>query len=106
MLGERVQFMERSLYLAIQDSTTEFEELALGGEAEHGEHVRFLDLIAAKTDELVEGAFGVTHAAIRTTRNGEKRGVFNLHFLFLGDFRELFDDEYGGDPAQVESLAA
>ena len=77
-----------------------------GGEAEHGEHVGFLDFVAAKADELVERGFGVAHAAVRAARDGVERGFVNLHLFQFRDVREVFGDERGRNPAQVKPLAA
>src|SRR5205823_4898209 len=57
--GEFAQLLERDLNFAGQDGAAHLENLALGGEAEHGEDIRFLDLVAAKTDELIERGFGI-----------------------------------------------
>ena len=59
-----------------------FEQLALRGQAEHREHVGFLDFVAAKADELVERGFGVAHAAFGAAGDRVQRGVIDLH-LFL-----------------------
>ena len=52
----------------------EFQELALRRQAEHREHVRLLDLVAAEADELVEGGFGVAHAALGAAGDGVEGG--------------------------------
>ena len=66
----------------------------------------FFDFIAAKADELVEGGFGVAHAAVRAARDGVERFRRDFDVLFLRDFRQLLHDERGRDAAQVETLAA
>ena len=45
------------------------------------------DLLAAKADQLVEGGFGIAHAAIGAAGDGVQRGFIDLHFLLLGDVR-------------------
>jgi hypothetical protein len=53
-----------------EQSLGEVEDLALGDEAEHGEDVVFLDVVAAEADELIEGGLGVAHAAIGAAGDG------------------------------------
>ena len=97
---------ERGLDFTGQNGLAQAENLALRGQAEHGEHVGFLDFVAAKADELVEGGFGVAHGAVRAAGDGVERRLVNFHLFLFRNVREVFDDERGGNPAQVKSLAA
>ena len=78
----------------------------MGGEAEHGQHIRLLDFFAAKADELIQCGFGVAHGAVRAAGDGVKRGLVNFHLLQLRDVREMLGDERGRNPAQIKTLAA
>ena len=49
LAGEFAEFAERGFGFAGEDGAGEFEDLALGGEAEHGEDIDFLDFFAAKS---------------------------------------------------------
>ena len=106
VLGEVVQLPQRRLGFAGEDGAGDFENLPLRRQAEHREHVRLLDGIAAKADELVQGGFGVAHPAVRAAGDGEARSGVNFHLLQRRDVLEVLDDERGGDAAEVEALAA
>ena len=106
VLGEVVQLPQRRLGFAGEDGAGDFQDLPLRRQAEHREHVRLLDGVAAKADELVQGGFGVAHPAVRAAGDGEARSGVNLHLLQRRDVLEVLDDERGGDAAEVEALAA
>ena len=73
VFGQVVQLAQRRFDFAVQHGAGEFQQLALRGQAEHREHVGFFDLVAAKADELVEGGFGVAHAAFGAAGDGVER---------------------------------
>ncbi len=95
VLREFVQQRERRLDFSGENGLAQAENLALCGEAEHREHIRLFNLVAAKTDELVERGFGVAHPAVRAARDGVQREFVNLHLLQPGDVREMLGDERG-----------
>ncbi len=101
-----VQLRERGGNFAGQNGVAQFQNLVLRREAEHRKHVRLLDFVAAKTDELVQRGFGVAHPAVGAARDGVQRGGVNRHLFLRGDFREMFRDERARNPAQVKPLAA
>jgi len=68
--GQIVQLAQSAFDLAGQNGPSQIEELALSGKAEHRKHIRLLDFVAAKTDELVEGGLGIPHRAFRAASNG------------------------------------
>ena len=105
VLRQFVQPAQRGLNFAGKNGLAQTENLAFGGEAEHGEHIVFLDFVAAKADELVERGFGVAHGAVRAARDGVERRFVNFHLFQFRDVREVFGDERGRDPAQVKTLA-
>ena len=78
VVGQVVQLAQRALDLAGQHRARQLQQLALGRQAEHREHVRLLDLVAAKADELVEGGFGVAHGALGAAGDGVERGRVDL----------------------------
>ena len=106
LLGEIVQLAERGVDFAGQHGPAEFENLALRGEAEHREHVGFLDLVAAKADELVERR--LRRRACRRRRRGRWRRAPASSIVTFSVRRcaQVLDDERGGNAAQVEALAA
>ena len=81
VLRQFVQPAQRGLNVAGEYGLAQTENLTLGGEPEHGEHIGFLDFAAAKTDELVERGFGVAHGAVRAARDGVERRFVNLHLF-------------------------
>ena len=106
MPGEFVQFTQRGFDFPGQDRARQVQNLTLRRKAEHREHVAFLDFVAAKADELVEGGLGVAHSAIGPAGDGEERLVVNLHLFLLGNVGQVLRDEGRGNPAQIEALAA
>ena len=105
-MREFTELAEGVLDIALQQRLTEAEDLVLRGQAEHGEDVRLLDFIATKADQLVKRGFRVAHPAVGAAGDGKQRGLVNLHLFQPGDVRQVFDNERGGDAAQVKSLAA
>ena len=103
---ELVEETQRRRGVARQQRPGEFPQLRPGRETEHAQHVAFGHLVAAKTDQLVEGRLRVAHAAVRAPGDGIQRGFVDLHPFGGGDASQLADDERGRDPAQVEALAA
>ncbi len=95
MLRQIVQLTQGRRNLSGEHSPAEFQNLTLRGQAEHGEHVGFLNLVAAKADELVERALGIAHPAIGAAGNRKQRRVINLHLFQFCDVREVLDDQRG-----------
>ena len=106
MIAQIVQLSQRRLDLARQHCAGELEQLALRRQAEHGKHVGLLDAVAAETDELVEGGFGVTHGTGGAAGDRGERRRLHVYFLLTGDVGQVLDDKRGGDTPQVEALAA
>ena len=52
------------LDFARQHRARKVQQLALRREAEHRKHVRLLDLVTAKADELVQRGLGVAHGTL------------------------------------------
>ena len=87
----------------------EFGEIADdlgGGEAEYLDSVFFLDGIATESDELVEHALGVAHAAVGTAGNGLGGCRAERDVFLAGNVEEVTGDDGRGNRAQVEALAA
>ena len=91
--GQLVQLAYGGLGFALEDRQRQAEHLAARGKAEHREHVALDDLLAAKTDELVQGAFRVAQPAIRPAGNGVQRFGVNVHLLLLRNVFQVFRDE-------------
>ena len=73
LLAARGQFMQlpqRASGVRPQHGLTQRQHLRLRSETEHRQHVAFLDGFATKTDELIQRALGIPHAAVGTTGNG------------------------------------
>ena len=103
---EFVQFAEHEGHVAFQQTFGEREQLRLRGEAEHREHVRLDDGVAAKTNELIERALGVAHSAVRAARDGVERRLVNGHAFLACDLAQVIDDELDRNAAEIEPLAA
>ena len=67
-------------------------------QTEDGQHIFFSNFVTAKCNQLVEGAFGIAHAAFCTACDGRQSGVINGNFFFLGDFLEVLDQQSRRDP--------
>src|SRR5947207_11669609 len=106
VFGQFVQLSQRGLHFAGQNGPGQIENLALCCEAEDRKYIVFLDLFAAKADELVERGFRVAHSTVSAAGDGVQRRVVDLHFFLLRDLSQVSDDERRGNPSQVESLAA
>ena len=104
--GEVFEESEDLAEAAGEQGLGEVEDLALGDEPEHGEHVVFLDVVATEADELIEGGLGVAHAAIGAAGDGVEGIRADLYGFEFRDPGEVLDDEGGGDAAEVEALAA
>ena len=62
--GQRIQFRQRLGNVPRQNCPTQLEDLVLRRQAEHGQDVSFLDLVTAKTDQLIQSGFGIAHPAV------------------------------------------
>ena len=87
VVGQVVQLAQRAFDLARQHRARKLQQLALRRQAEHREHVRLLDLVAAEADELVQRGFGVAHRAFGPARDGVERRRVNRHLLQPRDVR-------------------
>ena len=106
MSGESVQFTQRGFDFPGQDRARQVQNLTLRRKAKHREHVAFLDFVAAKADELVEGGLRVAHSAVGPAGDGVERGFVNLHLFLQRDVSQVLRDEGRGNPPQIEALAA
>ncbi len=75
-------------------------------QAEHLQHVGFLDRAAAERNQLVQGTLRIAQPALGAAGDGGQRGRFDLYLLALGHLLQPFHDQVGGDPPQIEALAS
>ena len=78
----------------------------MGRQAEHRQHVRFLDLVAAEADELVQRRLGIAHGPLGSPGDGIERRRVDLDLLQPRNVRQVFGDQGGRDAPQIEPLAA
>src|SRR5688572_15685112 len=93
VLGKVVQLFQRRRDVAREYGMAQAENLPLRREAEHGKHIGLLDVRAAKTDQLIERALSVAHAAIGAAGDRIQCRFINRDVLFPCDIRELLHDE-------------
>ena len=106
MPGESVQFTQRGFDFPGQDRARQVQNLTLRRKAKHREHVAFLDFVAAKADELVEGGLRVAHSAVGPAGDGVERGLVNVHLFLPRNVSQVLRDERRGNPPKIEALAA
>ena len=75
-------------------------------EAEHGQHVFFIDRVAAKGNQLIERGLGIAQPTLRPARNRQQRVVVNGHAFRRRHQAQAFDNLSDRNAAQVEPLAA
>ena len=106
LIGEGVELGQRPSRVAGEDGLRKRKQLALRRQPEHRQHIRLCDVLAAKTDELVERRLGVAHAAFRAARDGEQRPLVDRHLFLAADILEMPGDEIHRDAPEIEALAA
>ena len=82
------QQITRAMYLVSASKMRKSQDLPLRSQTKHRQHVRFLDLVPAKTDELIERGLRVTHAAFGATRNGLQGGRVETEVGDVGCLRD------------------
>src|SRR6266850_5534900 len=105
MLRKIVEFSQRPLRFAREQSASERKNLALSGKPEHGEDVFFDDLAAAKADQLVQSALRVAHPAVGAPGDGMKSCVVDFDLLQFGDLAKMLNDERHRNATQIKALA-
>ena len=74
-------------------------------EAEDIHHVLLGDVRATKRNHLVEHALGIAQPAIRASGEGFGGGIIELDLFAFRDVEQMFLDEPGRNPAEIETLA-
>ena len=106
LIRECVELGQRPCRVAGEDGLGEREQLPLRRQAEHRQHVRLGDVLAAKTDKLVKRRLGVAHAAFRAARDGEQRSLVDRDLFLAANVLEMPGDQVHGDAPEIEALAA
>ena len=104
--GESVEFSQQLRGISRKNGVSQREQLFLRRQAKHREHIAFIDVVTAKTDELVERRLGVAHATFRATGNRVQRLFCGVHTLVAANVLEMFGDEIDRDASQIVTLAA
>lgn len=105
-LGLLVNRRKRARCVRRDDRLAERDHGLCAGKAEHAQHVRLRDRVAAKCDELIEHGLGVTQAALCAARDGLGGCGLEREALVLRDEKQMLRDRRGRDALQIEPLAA
>ena len=104
--GESVEFSQHLRGVSREDGVRQREQLFLRRQAEHREHIAFIDVVTTKTDELIERRLCVAHAALRAAGDRVKRLLGGVHVFVPANVLEMFRDKVDRDAPQVVALAA
>ena len=77
-----------------------------GRDAEDVKHLLFFNVVSAEGNKLVQHGLRVPHASVRHLGDGKGRFPAQAHSFRRGDVKQVFRNDFRGNGAQVEALAA
>src|SRR6266581_5916146 len=104
LMSEIIEQAQGRLDFAVQNGLRQIQKLFLRREAEHGQHVRFLNFLAAKADKLVERGFGITHGPFGAAGDGVKGSRLDLDVFFFSDGGQIKSDKFHGNAEKNVTL--
>ena len=106
LAASAVQKLERFRGGAAQNFLGEIRDRLFAGESENAEHIRLLDFLAAKRDQLIEHRLGVAQSAIGASRDRVRRRRRERDLLVLRDELQMIGDQIRRNPMKIEALTA